>query len=233
MNPIPPIDESQILRVASFQNLVSTPFDGDINALCWSRELSGDFSEIVSKAELTGNITILDEDELNELELTEQGQLARDILLQDLKLLREYGASPNLNIIKCYDTDDTYPFFPTDVYSFHVDRSPVPTDTFLCTYYGESSEIVPNAQAEQKVLIPKIRNELRKLFDGPDDAFDDYLREQFFDLHYQAKQDAEIIPLGIGNVWRLAVDYPGSKVLPCIHRAPLEKNGKYRLMVIC
>ena len=24
------------------------------------------------------------------------------------------------------ERDDSYPFFPTDVYSFHVDRSPVP-----------------------------------------------------------------------------------------------------------
>lgn len=53
-------------------------------------------------------------------------------------------------MITTYERDVDYPFFPTDVYLFHVDRSPVPFDTFLCTYYGESSDILPNDQAEKK-----------------------------------------------------------------------------------
>jgi hypothetical protein len=109
----------------------------------------------------------LDEELLRGLSLSEQGQLARTILLNDLKMLKAQGASPILNLIRCYERDESFPFFPTDVYSFHVDRSPVPTDTFLCTYYGESSEILPNAQAEQKVLLPEIRDALKKLYSGP------------------------------------------------------------------
>src|SRR6185436_8942975 len=120
------------------------------------------FSEIVKKVGLSGNITAIEPEELCELQLSEQGQLAREILLNDLKLLKAHGASPILNVINYYDRDDTYPFFPTDVYSFHVDRSPIPTDTFLCTYYGEPSEILPNSEAEQKVLVPEIRDELKK-----------------------------------------------------------------------
>ncbi|HEY1201423.1 MAG TPA: hypothetical protein VGE79_10600, partial [Niastella sp.] len=137
--------EQHIHYVTNFQDLVSTPFNGAINAICWTRELTGDFSEIVKKVPLSGNITEIDQTELCELQLSEQGQLARDILLNDLKLLIAHGASPILNVISYYDRDETYPFFPTDVYSVHVDRSPVPTDTFLCTYYGESSEILPNS----------------------------------------------------------------------------------------
>jgi hypothetical protein len=57
--------------------------------------------------------------------------------------------------------------------------------------------------------------------------------DNFFDLHYQAKPDAQIINLGIGNLWRLAVDHPNNPVLPCIHRAPIEKFGEYRLLLIC
>lgn len=153
--------------------------------------------------------------------------------MYDLNQLRNHGASPILNLIKCYDRDDHFPFFPTDVYSFHVDRSPIPTDTFLCTYYGESSEIISNSQAEQKILIPEIRNELQKLYRGPAEGFDSFLREHFFDLHYQAKPDARPVSLGIGNIWRLAVDHPESKVLPCVHRAPNEEVGVCRLLLIC
>jgi hypothetical protein len=227
------IDATQIQYVTNFQDLVSTPFQGEINAICWNRKLAGDFSEIVKKVKLTGNITVLEQVELIELQLSEQGQVAREILLNDFKLLTAHGASPVLNLIKYYERDDAYPFFPTDVYSFHVDRSPIPTDTFLCTYHGDPSEILPNAQAEQKVLVPEIREELKKLCGGAEEGFESFLTENFFDLHYQAKLNAHPIGLGLGHLWRLAVDHPESKVLPCIHRAPKEQTGETRLLMIC
>lgn len=225
--------EHQIHCVTNFQELVSTPFHGEINAIGWTRKLTGDFSEIVKKIERSGNITEIGEDELLELQLSEQGQLARDILLNDLKLLKDHGASPVLNVISHYDRDDSFPFLPTDVYSFHVDRSPVPVDTFLCTYYGESSDILPNSQSIRKVLIPEIRIELEKLYHGADDDFESFLSEHFFDLHYQAKPGARPTNLGLGHLWRLAVDHPESKVPPCVHRAPEEKSGQNRLLLIC
>ena len=227
------LDENQIQYVTNFQDLLSTSFEAEINAICFTRKLIGDFSEIVKKIELDGNMAELHPEELLELKLSEQGQLARQILLNDLKILKDHGASPTLNIIKYYERDDSYPFFPTDVYSFHVDRSPIATDTFLCTYHGEPSEIVPNAQAIQKVLIPEIRAELKKLYDGEDAGFESFLSEYFFDLHYLPKPNANLINLGIGNLWKLAIDHPRSKVLPCLHRAPIEKNGENRLMIIC
>ncbi|MBW8684760.1 DUF1826 domain-containing protein [Chitinophaga rhizophila] len=225
--------EGQIQCVGSFHDLVSTPFSGRINAICWSRQLAGNFSEIVDKVTVTGNITTLEPEELCALQLTEQGELAREILLNDFQLLKAHGASPMLNVINYYDRDNSYPFFPTDVYSFHVDRSPVPVDTFLCTYHGDSSEILPNSQGRKKVLIPEIRNELKKLFDGAAEDFETFLSEHFFDLHYQAEPDAHPVTLGLGHLWRLAVDHPGSKVLPCLHRAPIEKSGQKRLLMIC
>jgi hypothetical protein len=225
--------ENQIHYVTNFQDLVSTPFTGIINAMCWTRELPGDFSEIVKMVEQTENITVLEEEDLCELQLSEQGKLAREILINDLKLLKAHGASPNLNVINYYDRDESYPFFPTDVYSWHVDRSPIPTDTILCTYYGESSDILPNAQGKQKILIPEIREELKKLYHGAEEGFETFLSENFFDLHYQAEPGARIINLGTGNLWRLAVDHPDSQVPPCLHRAPKEKPGESRLLMIC
>lgn len=224
---------NQIKYVSSFQELISIPFIGETNAICWTRNLIGDFSEIANMIALNENIKVLEQDELKALQLTEQGQLAREIILKDLQLLETHGASPSLNIIKSYEKDDANSFFSTDVYSFHVDRSPIPTNTFLCTYYGESSEIISNSQALQKVLVPEIREELKKIYRGKEEEFELFLSEHFFDLHYQPKSDARPISLGIGNLWRLAVDHPESQVLPCIHRAPEEKDGERRLLMIC
>lgn len=219
--------------VTNFHDLVSTPFGGAMNAICWSRSLNGDFSEIVQKAQPEGNITVLEPEQLLALQLSAAGQLARETLLNDLQLLTAQGASPTLNLIQWYERDDAYPFFPTDVYSYHVDRAPVPSDTFLCTYYGETSQILPNAQAQQKVLVPAIRDELRKRYGGPEQGFETYLSDNFFDLHYQPLPAAQPIRLGLGQLWRLAVDHPQSSVLPCIHRAPEERTGEPRLLLIC
>ena len=226
-------DSSQIGVVSNFSELVHTDFKGELNALCWYRNLEGDFSEIVSQLRLKENITEVYPEDLIALQLSKKGNIAREIILNDLQLLTDYGASPSLNLLKCYDRDDEFDFISTDVYSFHVDRSPIATDTFLCTYHGAASDIISNSQAVQKILIPEIRTKLEQLYDGPSEEFENFLKENYFDLHYQAHSDAEPINLGLGHLWRLAVDHPKQKVLPCIHRAPRENEGEYRLLLIC
>ncbi|MGL2986775.1 DUF1826 domain-containing protein [Flavobacterium sp. RSSA_27] len=223
----------QIGRVSSFKDLVTTDFKGVMNALCWHRNLEGDFAAIVSQLQLKDNITEILPEDLLALQLSERGNRAREIILNDLQLLANFGASPSLNLLKCYERDDELDFISTDVYSYHVDRSPIATDTFLCTYYGAASDIIPNHEAEQKTLIPEIRKKLKTLHQGPPEEFEDFLKENYFDLHYQAKPNAQPINLGIGHLWRLAVDHPKQQVLPCIHRAPKENEGEYRLLLIC
>lgn len=225
--------DGQVLCVSNFHDLVTTPFHGKINAICWTRELPGDFLEIVNKLTLHENLTTIEHNDLLELKLSVEGELARDIIVNDLHLLESHGASPTLNLIKNYERDNASEFFKTDVYSFHVDRSPIATNTFLCTYHGQPSDILPNSQAQQKIYVPEVRNELRKNFHGPGENFDAYLSEHFYDLHYQALPAARPLSLGLGHLWRLAVDHPNSPVLPCIHRAPQETDGKNRLLLIC
>lgn len=226
-------DHSNIKIFSTFGELANTSFPGSKNAFCWERTLDGDFSEIVSKLHLQEDITQVSEEDLQQLELTEKGSMAREIILNDLKLLTDCGAQPSLNLLKCYERDDEFNFISTDVYSFHVDRSPIASDTFLCTYYGTSSDILPNEDAIQKIMIPEIREKLRKLHDGHEDSFETFLTENFFDLHYEARPNALPISLGNGHLWRLAVDHPFQEVLPCIHRAPIENNDEYRLLLIC
>lgn len=226
-------ENSQIGVVSTFSELVQTSFKGEMNALCWYRNLDGDFNEIVAKLSLKENITEVSPEDLCALQLSEKGNIAREIILKDLQLLADFGASPSLNLLKCYERDDEFDFISTDVYSFHVDRSPIATDTFLCTYHGAASDIVSNSQAEQKILIPEIREKLKELHDGPEEEFEDFLKENYFDLHYQLHANAEPINLGKMHLWRLAVDHPKQQVQPCIHRAPIENEGEYRLLLIC
>ncbi|WP_300488939.1 DUF1826 domain-containing protein [Flavobacterium sp.] len=226
-------ENRQIGVVADFYELAHTDFKGETNALCWYRNLDGDFNEIVARLSLKENITEVSPEDLIALQLSEKGSRAREIILNDLQLLTDFGASPSLNLLKCYERDEEFDFIATDVYSFHVDRSPIATDTFLCTYHGAASDIVPNTQATQKILIPEIRTKLGELYDGPPEGFEDFLKENYFDLHYQLHANAEPVNLGIGHLWRLAVDHPKQQVLPCIHRAPIENEGEYRLLLIC
>lgn len=226
-------DNCQIGVVCNFSDLISTHFEGNVNALCWHRNLAGNFKEIVSKLQLKENITEVSKEDLLALPLSEEGSIARELILNDLQLLTDVGALPSLNLLKNYDRDEEFDFISTDVYSFHVDRSPVGTHTFLCTYHGAASDILPNDQAVQKILVPEIREKLKELHDGPEDEFESFLKDCFFDLHYQPKPNAQPVNLGRGHLWKLAVDHPGQDVLPCVHRAPVENDGEYRLLLIC
>ena len=226
-------NKSNISTVSPFSELISINFQGDVNSICWERNLVGDFQEIVSQLQLKENITEVSVEDLLALQLSEKGNLAREIIMNDLQSLTDFGESPSLNLLKNYDRDKELDFISTDVYSFHVDRSPIATSTFLCTYFGAASDILPNHQATKKIMIPEIREKLKALHNGKEEDFENFLKEYYFDLHYEPKSNAQPINLGKGHLWKLSVDSPQQEVLPCIHRAPKENEGELRLLLIC
>jgi hypothetical protein len=212
---------TRIKTVSSFRELVATPFGDSVNALCWPRTLSGDFREVVEHLGVSEGITTLDDAQLRSLPLSAAGLAAIDFLIEDQRLLRDHGLSPVLDFINGYLRDDNSGPVPTDVFSFHADSATVEADTWLCTYHGPSSEGLRNDEAQRHMDIPETRAELLRLFGGKDDeAFLEYLSENCYDLHYAPVPQARPFSFGLGNLWRIAVDYPGSPVPPCIHRAP-------------
>ncbi|HUR46218.1 MAG TPA: hypothetical protein VMZ27_10115, partial [Candidatus Saccharimonadales bacterium] len=65
------------------------------------------------------------------------------------------------------------------------------------------------------------------------DDFREYLKENCYDLHYAPIPTARPFSFGLGNLWRIAVDYPCSPVPPCLHRAPETLPGQPpRLLLI-
>jgi len=224
----------RIKIVHSFHELVTTPFGDGINALCWQRSLEGDFKEVVEKLATRDGITTLEDEPLLNLPLSDAGKTAVKILLEDQRLLREHGLDPQLDCIDGYLRDADPGPVPTDVYSFHADSATVETDTYLCTYFGPSSEGIYNEEAQRKVDIPEIRSALLQQYGGEDDAdFIEWLHDNCFDLHYAPLPEAKPYVFGFGNLWRVAVEYPGCPVPPCIHRAPETQPGQPpRLLLI-
>lgn len=221
-----PSNYPRVKRVHSFQELVTTRFADGVNALCWQRTLPDGFGEVVAAVSADAGITTLDEDALLALEVSAIGRAAIAVLIEDLKLLREQGLSPVLDCISSYPREDEPGPVPTDVYSFHADSATVEADTYLCTYTGATSEGLSNEEAERRVSIPATRAELLMIYGGKDDeGFKEFLSENCYDLHYAARPDAQPFAFGIGNLWRIAIDYPGSPVPPCIHRAPDNLPG--------
>ncbi len=227
-------DYPRIRRVQSFREIVKTPFAGGVNALCWSRDLAGDFGEIVRLIGPGEGIISLNEDRLRSLPVSAIGRVAVDQLLADLRLLRGHDLDPVLNCIHGYPRDEAPGPVPTDVFSFHADSAPVPTDTWLCTYLGPPSEGLRNEDAQRRVDLPVTRAELLRQYGGADDdGFREFLRENCYDLHYAPGPLARPFSFGQGNLWRIAVDFPGSPVPPCIHRAPAQVDGQPpRLLLI-
>jgi len=223
-----------IKHVGSFEELVMTPFCDGINALCWQRTLSGDFGEIVAKLGVGKGITSIDETRLLALDLSDAGQAARAVLLQDLELLRARELEPSLDCINGYAYEIEPELLRTDVQSWHVDSATVEADTYLCTYFGAASEGLPNEEATRRVDVPAARAELRQIYGCTDDAgFREFLSEHYLDLHYVPLPHAQPFSFGLGHLWRLATEYPGSPVPPCIHRAPATLPGEPpRLLLI-
>lgn len=230
-----PADYPRIKRVNSFQELVTTPFATGVNALCWERALPGDFGEVVQLLGVSEGVTPVDEARLQALPVSAAGRIAIEVLLEDQLLLRAHGAAPVLNCFQSYPREEDPQVVPTDVYSFHADSAPVETDTFLCTYHGAPSEGLRNEEAQRRVDHPATRAELLKLFGGKDRAdFHEFLTENCYDLHYAPAPLARPFSFGVGHLWRIATDWPGSPVPPCIHRAPENLPGQpARLLLIC
>ena len=227
MSPLSlPSDYPRIRCVRSFAELAGTRFGDGVNALCWERALPAGFGEIVAALGAGEGLVTLDEARLRALRVGPVAQPAIDFMLGDLRRLRERDLDPVLNCIHGYPRDEQPGPVITDVFSFHADSAPVPADTWLCTYHGPPSEGLRNDEAQRRVDLAATRAELLRAFGGADDeAFRDYLRENCYDLHYAAAAGARPFSFGLGHLWRIATEFPGSPVPPCIHRAPTPPPG--------
>ena len=225
--------QARVRQVGSFAELLTTPFAGDVNALCWERTLPGDYAEVIAKLGPGEGIVPLDDEHLRALDLSLTGRLAAEAMLADQQLLRDHELAPSLNCVyDCVRGTDAGTV-PTDVMSFHVDSAPVEVDTWLCTYHGACSEGLANEMAARKVDQLEIRAALLKEYGGADDSgFAEFLHEHSYDSHYAPMPGATPYPFGTFALWRIATRWPGSPVLPCIHRAPENYPGSPRLLLI-
>lgn len=241
-----PDDPPWLRSVATADELFATPFAGERNVVRWVRTLPGDFAEIarlVDGIESDADRVEVHEDTLRSLRraASDGGRAAIDVLQRDLALLRERGHEPQLEWLRRYRRDDD-PDLPTDVHSFHVDTANVPTETILCTYFGAPSEVLPRRDALPRLADPALRSRLRARFAAErtgltaadaDAAFAEWLRERFFDLHFEPRAGAGPWSCGVGALCRLAVQHPGAAVPAAVHRAPPTLPGATgRLLLI-
>jgi len=217
----------RVRTINSFAELVAARWtDNGVNALCWPRALPGDFGEVVARLGAGEGIVTLGEARLRTLPLSAAGRAAADAMREDFRRLREHGLDPALNCIHGYPRDEADRALATDVFSFHADRAPFEADTWLCTYHGAPSEGLANEQARRRTEVPETRAVLLRLYGGAEGAgFEEFLRENCHDLHYVLVEGARPFAFGVGNLWRIACDWPGSPVPPCIHRAPDTRPG--------
>ncbi|MFO0596979.1 MAG: hypothetical protein U0228_16810 [Myxococcaceae bacterium] len=210
---------SRIQQVHSLDALLA-PFTREVNARCFSRTLTGDF-EAVARQLATDGVLEVDAELLQSAPGLDAAAVR--VLLDDLAWLTSLGREPQLNVITHYPKDTRGLPITVDVHSFHVDSAPVEADTFLCTYAGACSEGLENEAALRLIDEPTVQAALR--------AQGLEAEAHHFDLHFAAAPGAQPFSFGVGSLWRLAVDWPGSPSLPCIHRAPAW-DGRPRLLLI-
>jgi hypothetical protein len=237
--------------VDSFAALVATPLGPDVNALGWRRVLAGDFAEVARALAPADGLVQVDVDTLRGLRLAPAGRVAAEVIVDDIVRLEALGLDPVVNCIARYPRDERGLPIATDVLSFHVDRAPVAVDTWLCTYHGAPSELLDNDAARRRIDLPDVRAALRTAWpthaavddddnddnddndEDDDDRFDRFVVDGSFDLHYVPQPGGAAVAVGVGELWRLAVLWPGSRALPCIHRAPTHAPDEPRLLLLC
>ncbi|MBM4281128.1 MAG: hypothetical protein FJ137_10335 [Deltaproteobacteria bacterium] len=233
--------------VATFDALVATPLRGGVNALYWPRTLDGDFGALARALAPTAGLAIVDVDALAALPLGPGARAAAAAIVDDVARLHALGLDPVVNCIVDYPRDDRGLPIATDVLSLHVDRAPVAVDTWLCTYHGKPTEALDNDHARRRTDDPAVVAALRAVWRQErgahgradrdvedDDGFAAFVRKGSFDLHYEPVDGAAPCAFGVGELWRLATQWPGALVPPCIHRAPRTGPGdEPRLLLLC
>jgi hypothetical protein len=228
-----PFDLPYVRYVDSMEELVSTPMRGGVNALCLRRSLEGDFGEVIRHLKVERGITTLERAQLLALPVSAAGRVAIEFMLRDQEQLQAYGFAPEIDCVHGYIGHDEQALMRTDVCSFHVDRATDVADTYLCTYAGESSIGVYHEDVIPRAQVPAVRQALLADYGGEDDErFLAYLTENFYDLHYEALPGARTFCFGVGHLWRIAIDYPGNTVPPCIHRAPDPIEGESPRLIL-
>lgn len=224
---------SGVRLVASFEELVTTRFSDGVNALCWPRTLVGDFADVVNHLVVGQGITHLEAETLRSLPLSPAGEAAVETMLADHRLLSEHGLLPTLDCIHGYvQAEETGPV-RTDVCSWHADCATCEADTYLCTYFGASSEGLSPHEVMRRVDVPETRAQLLRVYGGADDEdFAEWLNDHYYDLHYAPLPGAQPFAFGVGNLWRVATLHEGCPVPPCVHRAPDPVPGQKRLLLI-
>jgi hypothetical protein len=220
--------------VDDFADLVRRPLADGVVAVCWSRTLAGDFDEVARLLAPEDGMIVVDEDMLRALPTSAAGRVAADAMIEDVRRLDALGLDPVLNCITSYRSDARGLPIAVDVMSFHADRAPIEVDTWLCTYAGRSSEGLDHDDARRRIDEPATRAALLRAYGGADDdGFAAFVREGSFDLHYAAVDGARPFSFGVGNLWKVAVEWPGCPVPPCLHRAPRTGPGDApRLLLI-
>jgi hypothetical protein len=220
-------DYPRVRVVRSFAEMVAAPWADGVNALCWPRTLAGDFDEVVARLGTGEGIVAFDPPELQGLpDLSAAGRTAVEAMVGDWERLQAHGLDPALNCIHGYPRAEAAGPLATDVFSFHTDSAPFEADTWLCTYHGASSEGLRNDEARPRVHVPEDRAALLRDYGGAEgEGFEEYLHEHFHDLHHVPIAGARPFAFGVGHLWRIACEWPGSPVPPCIHRAPATRPG--------
>ena len=137
---------SRIRRVNSFHELIATPFANGINAVCWERTIPGGFNEVVEQLGVHKGITTIDDARLHSLPVSAAGRAAVQFLLEDQRLLREHGLSPEINCIDGYPRGEEEGVFHVLVLmgghwssSFFLPLPPRPSPRFLGPRKGMAS----------------------------------------------------------------------------------------------
>ncbi len=208
--------ESGRICVADNQaDMLSRKFGSHANVILHTRELKGDFNEVVAVchklfAGKNQHLTQKDVTEALTPHLSDAGRQATGIIIEDLKAMTSAGCKDaRLRVVYGYEDHNENAPMEDNEHHFHIDGGDMTRGRILAPYTDPASEGLTPEDAIACLSLEKYTELFKQAWkkSAPDESLESYIRgmKMIYGGYYEPAAGKEPFAFRAGDIWRQAV----------------------------